>query len=105
MLSRKGVVLPFMSTKKWIACSDTKAVFNNHETQHVYRVTDWHRKKWTTVQFVNMIYINCCSTMVDGRDRIHGRERINILSVIIDVKYSLLHDVVQRNMFMSDGYD
>jgi len=29
---KKWVMLPLMATKIWVACSDNKTVFNNHET-------------------------------------------------------------------------
>ena len=34
--SEKWVTLPLMPTKKWVACSDNKTVFNNHETHTLH---------------------------------------------------------------------
>jgi len=34
-LKKRGSATPYVN-EKWVACSDTKAVFNNHETQHMY---------------------------------------------------------------------
>jgi len=32
--------------------------------QQMHEYTGWRRKKWTTVQSENIIYVNCCSAMV-----------------------------------------
>ena len=44
------------------------------ETQCI--CTEWHRKQWNTMQSVNILYVNCCSTTVSFLYTVDARDRI-----------------------------
>ena len=61
-----------MCTDDTASLRDTSPGLKTADSQY----TEWRRKKWTTLQYVNRIYVNCCSTTVSFSENVDAKDKI-----------------------------